>query len=338
VNTHNGNPVDLEALRAGWRAALDAADEALRATGGYLAPDEWHEERRRLTEELAQTTRLLQALARSEGVPLELAQPFLAHGVARQLLHLPVSVTSCVFNLDGVLVGSAALHSAAWTRTFGELIAAREEHARGIPMPHFDPTVDYLEHMHGRPRLEGVRNFLASRGIRLPEGSPDDPPGTETVHGLGNRKADELARLLNESGISAYEGSRHYLEVAHDAGVRCAVVSASSHTEAILARSGLAGLITERVDAETIAAEHLRGRPAPDRLLAACRKLGCEPSHAAVFETSTTGVAAGRAAGFRLVVAVDRSENAAHVHALREEGADVVVGALGDLLERPLAA
>jgi HAD superfamily hydrolase (TIGR01509 family) len=160
----------------------------------------------------------------------------------------------------------------------------------------------------------------------------------ETVHGLANRKSQVLGRLIDERGVRAFEGSRHYLEVAHDAGVSCAVVSASAHTDAILQRTGLAGLVDERVDAETIVAEHLRGRPAPDRLLAACRKLGVEPAHAAVFETSTAGVAAGRTAGFRLVVAVDRTEDAAHIYALRAEGADVVVPALGSLLERPRLA
>jgi beta-phosphoglucomutase-like phosphatase (HAD superfamily) len=331
--------VDIDGLRTGWRSALSAAETALHATDGYLTPEQWHAERRRLTEELASTTRLLQALARDEGFPSELALPFLAHGIARRLLRLPPAVTSCVFNLDGVLVGSAALHVEAWTRTFDELISRRaEELPGGLVVPHFDSHVDYPAHVHGRPRLEGVRTFLASRGIRLPEGSPSDAPGTETVHGLANRKSQVLGRLIDERGVRAFEGSRHYLEVAHDAGVSCAVVSASAHTDAILQRTGLAGLVDERVDAETIVAEHLRGRPAPDRLLAACRKLGVEPAHAAVFETSTAGVAAGRTAGFRLVVAVDRTEDAAHIYALRAEGADVVVPALGSLLERPRLA
>jgi beta-phosphoglucomutase-like phosphatase (HAD superfamily) len=332
--------IDLDRLRAGWRAALGAADRALDATAGYLTPEDWHARRRRLEEEFAPTTELLQALARDEAFPPELAQPFVPRGLARRLLHLPPSVTSCVFNLEGVLVGSVALHVAAWQRTFDEFLAGRVESTHRRFVAPFDPQSDYPA-LHGHPRLEGVRTFLASRGIRLPEGEPSDAPGTETVSGLANRKSQLLDLLLEGRGVTAFEGSRHYLELAHDAGVRCAVISASAHTEAILERAGLAHLVDERVDADTIVAEHLRGRPAPDRLLAACRKLGVEPAHAAAFETSTSGVAAARAAGFRVVVAVERTEDAAHLHALRVEGADVVVPALSELLEnhhRPLAA
>lgn len=334
---NEGPPVDLDGLRAAWRAALGAADRALGATSAYLPAADWQARRRRLEQEYQPTTALLQALARDEGVPPELAQPFLPRGVARRLLRLPPAIASCVFNLDGVLVGSAALHLAAWQRTFDELLAGRVEATHRRVVAPFDPAVDY-PHLHGRPRLEGVRTFLASRGVRLPEGTSADAPGTETVHGLANRKSDLLGELLERRGLTAFEGSRHYLELAHDAGVSCAVVSASAHTDAILERTGLVALVDEKVDAATIAAEHLRGRPAPDRLLAACRKLGVDPAHAAVFETSTAGVAAGRAAGFRLVVAVDRDENAAHVHALQLEGADVVVPALAELLEHERAA
>jgi len=328
-----GPPIDLDRLRADWRAALGAAEHALAATSAYLTPEDWHARRRRLEEELAPTTALLQALARDEDVPPALAQPFVPRGMARRLLRLPPAVTSCVFNLEGVLVGSVALHVAAWQRTFDEFLGERVESTHRRSLAPFDPQSDYPP-LHGNPRLVGVRTFLATRGIRLPEGSPADAPGTESVHGLANRKSEVLDNLLAGQGVAAFEGSRHYLELAHDAGVRCAVVSASAHTEEILERAGLANLVDARVDAETIIAEHLPGRPAPDRLLAACRKLGVEPAHAAVFETSTTGVAAGRAAGFRLVVAVERTEDAAHVHALRVEGADLVVPALAELLER----
>ncbi len=329
----NGVALDLDGLRAAWRSALGSADRALGATSHFLSPEEWHAERRRLEEEYGPTTMLLQALARDERVPPELAQPFVPRGLARRLLHLPPSVTLCVFNLEGVLVASVALHVAAWQRTFDEFLAARVESTHRRETGPFDPQADYPA-LHGRPRLEGVRSFLASRGVRLPEGEPSDPSSAETVHGLANRKHELLDELLEDGGVTAFEGSRHYLELAHDAGVRCAVVSASAHTEEILERAGLASLVDARVDADTIVAEHLRGRPAPDRLLAACRKLGVLPEHAAVFETTTAGVAAGRAAGFRLVVAVEHHEDAAHLHALRVEGADVIVPALGELLER----
>jgi HAD superfamily hydrolase (TIGR01509 family) len=328
-----GRSIDVDRLREAWRGALGAAGRALTATSGYLAPEDLRARRRALADEYAPTTDLLRVLARDEAFPVELAQPFLPPGVARRLLHLPPAVTSCVFNLEGVLVGSAALHLAAWQRTFDEFLAGRLEATHRRVVSPFDAQSDYPL-LHGRPRLDGVRAFLASRGIRLPEGSPRDAPGTETVHGLANRKHDLLDRLLEREGVAAYEGSRHYLELAHDAGVRCAVVSASAHTDEILERAGLFRLVDASVDAATIASERLRGRPAPDRLLAACRKLGVEPAHAALFETSTTGVAAGRAAGFRLVVAVERTEDAAHRHALEVEGADVVVPALGELLDR----
>ena len=331
-------PVDLNALRTRWRAALSAADAGVRAGERYLGGEALREHRAHLAEEYAPTVRLLRALAHDEGISLQLAQPFAPPGEARRLLDLPATVTACVFNLDGVLVGSAAMHAAAWARTFGELLSRWPSRA-GVPEPaHFDLRVDYPAYVHGRPRVEGVRTFLASRGIRLPEGSPADPPGAGTVHGLANRKSEVLAQLLEEHGIEAYDGAQRYLELAHDAGIRCGVVSASAHTEAILERTGLAKLVDERVDAAMIVAEHLRGRPAPDRLLAACRLLAVEPGRAALFETDTTGIAAGRAAGFRVVVGVDRSENAAHAGALRAEGADRVVSGLAELLERHRAA
>jgi HAD superfamily hydrolase (TIGR01509 family) len=326
--------IDLNVLRTRWRSALRAADKALQAAGHYLSGAELIEHRTRLTREYEPTVRLLRALAHDEGAALHYAQPFVPPGEARRLLGLPPGVTACVFNVDGVLVGSADVHAAAWTRTFQEFLAGRPELTEGQLAP-FDPFTDYQAHLHGRPRLEGVRTFLASRGIRLPEGSSNDPPGAETVHGLANRKNEAFGRLLEERGVAAYEGSQRYLELAQDAGIRCATVSASAHGETILERTGLDRLIDARVDAERIVAEHLAGRPAPDRLLAACRLLGVEASHAAVFEPGTAGIAAGRAAGFRVVIGIDRSEHASHAGALQAEGADLVVSGLADLIERP---
>jgi HAD superfamily hydrolase (TIGR01509 family) len=329
-------PIDLNVLRARWRAALRAADRALQSAGHYLGGSELATHRAHLTQEYEPTVRLLRELAHDEGASLHFAQPFVPPGEARRLLGLPPGVTACVFNVDGVLVGSAEVHAAAWATTFGEFLSGRGELTQGQLAP-FDTRTDYPEHLHGRPRLEGVRAFLASRGIRLPEGSPGDAPGEATVHGLANRKSEVFAHLLDERGVAAYAGSQRYLELAQDAGVRCATVSASAHSDTILERTGLDRLIDERVDAETIATEHLRGRPAPDRLLAGCRKLGVEPEHAAVFEPGTAGIAAGRAAGFRVVIGIDRSEQASHASALRAEGADVVVSGLAELIERPHA-
>jgi len=250
------------------------------------------------------------------------------------MLGLPGAVRACVFELDDVLVGSAGLHVEAWTRTFDELLSSRFDTVYGRQVAPFDPRLDYLSYVDGRPRLEGVRTFLASRGIRLPDGQANDPAGAQTVHGLASRKNEVLGLLLDQHGVRAFDGVRHYLELAHDGGITCAVVSASAHTGAILEQSGLADLVDAGVDAETIAAEHLRNRPAPDRLLAACHKLRVEPERAAVFETSEPGVAAGRAAGFELVVAVDPAGDPDRLHRLRHAGADLAVGGLADLLQR----
>jgi beta-phosphoglucomutase family hydrolase len=275
---------------------------------------------------------LLEEVARAERVPAEFSHLLVSRGNLKRLLGLPSVVTACVFNLDGVLIGSAALHAAAWAETFDEFILARIERTGGMFAP-FNPRIDYEEHMHGRPRLEGVRAFLASRGISLPEGEAKDPAGAETVRGLANRKKEALLRLIERHGVSAFEGSRRYLEIARAAGLGCAVVSASAHTDMILERAGLAQLIEQRVDGNTIVGERLRSKPAPDILLAACERLGVRPEQAAVVETSPAGVAAGRACGFALVIGVDAGGRA---EALREQGADLVVTGLAELLGRNL--
>ncbi|HET7568951.1 MAG TPA: HAD-IA family hydrolase [Gaiellaceae bacterium] len=325
---------ELDSLRSHWRTALLSADAALHAGGGFLTPAQSHDLRKHLQDEYAPTAALLRAFARDEGIPPELAEPFLPRVLARRLLRLPPEVAGCVFDLEDVLVGSAGLHLAAWQRTFSELLTPRLEATYRRFMPPFDPRTDYPQHLQGRTRLDGVRAFLAGRGIRLPEGSPGDPPGTETVHGIANRKHELFGRYFEERGAFAFEGSRHYLELARDAGVKSAVVSASAHTEEILEHAGLADLVDAVVDAEEIVARELQGRPQPDRLLAACRALRLEPARAAVFESSGPGVEAGRAAGFRLVVAIDPDEHPAHVRELRREGADVATPGLAALLLR----
>jgi beta-phosphoglucomutase-like phosphatase (HAD superfamily) len=328
--------VDLDVLRSRWRAALRAADAALRAAERYLQGPELAGHRARLSEEYNPTVRLLRELAHDEGASLHYAQPFVPPAEARRLLGLPPAVTACVFDIEDVLVGSASLHAEAWTRTFHDFLADVDAHAHGehpevLP---FDPRVDYPEHLHGRPRVEGVHAFLASRGIRLPDGRPDDAPGAPTVHGLANRKAEIMADLLDRRGVAAYAGSQRYLELAQDAGIRCATVSASAHSEAILEQTGLARLIDARIDADEVLGEGLRGRPAPDRLLAACGRLGVAPEHAAAFDAGDDGIKAGRAGGFLVVVAIDRSEEGAQRAALHAEGADRVVTGLADLIAR----
>lgn len=325
---------ELDSLRSEWRESLLAAREALRAEEGVLPAEELAPHERHLRDEYRTAAEELRQFALDEGLPTELAEPFLPRGLARRALGLPPTVHSCVFELDDVLVGSAGLHKEAWARTLNESLAARSDTSYGRLSPPFDPRTDYPEHIEGRPRLEGVREFLASRGIRLREGQPDDPPGAESVHGLANRKNEWLGLLLEQRGVDAFDGVRHYLELAHDAHLSCAVVSASAHTGEMLERSGLSELVDGSIDAETIAAEHLRNRPAPDRLLAACRKLGVEPQRAAAFETSAAGVAAARAAGFAWVVAVDPAGDPDRLRQLRLAGAHIAVRGLADLLRR----
>ena len=323
-------PVSLETVAASWWSALDAAETALEAASASLTARELRNFSARLASERASTAALLDEVARAEGVRAGFSHLLVSRPNLRRLLGLPSTVTTCVFNLDGVLIGSAALHAAAWIKTFDEFIWARVERTGGSFVP-FDPRTDYQSYMHGKPRHEGIRAFLTSRGISLPDGDPDDPPGTETVNGLANRKKEALLRQIDEQGVSAFEGSRRYLETARDAGLHCAVVSASANTGTILERAGLAPLIEQSVDGNTIVATKLRPKPAPDIPLAACRMLGVSPKEAAAFETSPAGVAAARAGGFGIVIGVEPGGRA---DPLRAKGADLVVTGLAELLER----
>ena len=251
---------------------------------------------------------------------------------SKRLLGLPADAVACVFNVDGVLVASAAIHAEAWREIFDEFMAKHIQQS-GAPFASFSIAVDYPRHIHGKARGAAIHSFLGSRGIALPDGSPDDSPDAETVNGLANRKNRALLRLLDEHGVRAFEGSRLYLELAHDAEMRCAVVSGSTNAEILLDRAHLGALIDTCVDGNAVRVEGLRRKPAPDMLLAACRRLEVEPERTVVFETTPDGVTAGRAGGFELVVAVDRDGEAP---ALRARGADLVVGDLGELLERQL--
>jgi beta-phosphoglucomutase-like phosphatase (HAD superfamily) len=326
-------PVDLDALSAHWRLAFNRAQDALRAAAASIAEPERRELARRLAGERAATAALLDSLARERRV--RLAHHLAAPRPSARMLGLSERVDACVFELEGVLTGSASLHAAAWAETFGELLLRRAERA-GERLGHFapfNPRTDYLAHFHGRPRIEGVRSFLASRGIRLSEGDPGDPPSTLSVHGLANRKNLALRRRLDAGGVEAYAGSRSYLAAARDAGLRCAIVSASANTKAILERAVLGGLVDVVVDGEAIVRERLRGWPAPDVLLAACDRLGVPPGRTAVFETFGAGIAAGHAGRFEQVVAVTRHGDADRLH---HEGASRVVADLAELLDPTL--
>jgi beta-phosphoglucomutase family hydrolase len=240
-------------------------------------------------------------------------------------------VTACLFDLDGVLTQTAKVHAAAWRQMFDDYLRRRAAGAGEAFVP-FDPLGDYDEYVDGKPRDDGVRSFLASRGIQLPEGHAEDPPGADTIHGLGNRKNEILLELIHAEGVPPYEGSVRYVEAVRAAGLRRAVVSSSTNCRDVLAAAGIADLFEEVVDGVVAEREHLRGKPAPDTFLAGARALGVEPAQAAVFEDALAGVAAGRAGGFGFVVGVNRVGQA---EALRAHGADVVVDDLADLLEAP---
>ncbi|GGM11398.1 beta-phosphoglucomutase family hydrolase [Micromonospora yangpuensis] len=245
------------------------------------------------------------------------------------MLGLPAHVTACLFDLDGVLTQTALVHNAAWKQTFDAFLRAHSA-ATGEPYRPFDPGPDYHRYVDGRPRADGVRSFLASRGIVLPDGGPDDPPEAETVYGLGNRKNIVLKERIRTDGVQAYPGSVRYLKETVAAGLRRAVVSASANCQEVVAAAGLAPLLEARVDGVVARAEGLRGKPHPDTFLAGAKLLGVAPAHAAVFEDALAGVAAGRAGGFGYVIGVDRGGQADE---LRAHGADIVVDDLADLLD-----
>jgi beta-phosphoglucomutase family hydrolase len=236
---------------------------------------------------------------------------------------LPDSIRACLFDMDGVLTETATVHAAAWKEMFDEFLARRGA------APPFDEVRDYDDHVDGKPRYDGVRSFLASRGIELPEGDPGDPPDAETVCGLGNRKNELVQKLIRERGVHAYEGSVRFVEEVRDAGLRTAVVSSSANTREVLDAAGIADLFEAVVDGHSLDERHLKGKPAPDTFLAAAQDLGVPAGQAAVFEDALAGVEAGRAGGFGHVVGVNRSNEA---DALRAHGADVVVDDLAELL------
>ena len=229
--------------------------------------------------------------------------------------------------MDGVLTRTAEVHAAAWKEMFDGFLRAYAARSRSPFVP-FDAVDDYDRYVDGRPREDGTRQFLRSRGIELPEGYPGDPPGTETVAGLSSRKNDLVLARIRSQGVKPYPGSVRFVEEARRAGLRTAVVSSSANTTLVLDTVGIRDLFDAQVDGLVARQRGLRGKPAPDTFLAAARELGGGPADAAVFEDALSGVAAGRAGGFALVVGVDRVGQA---DALREAGADVVVGDLAEL-------
>jgi len=247
------------------------------------------------------------------------------------VLGLPAETRACLFDLDGVLTQTAKVHAAAWKRMFDDFLRRRAGE-RGEDFVAFDAVADYEAYVDGKPRYDGVASFLASRGIRLPEGALADPPSAETVHGLGNRKNEIVQAIIREDGVEPYDGSVRYVRAVREAGLRTAVVSSSSNAREVLAAAGIASLFDAVIDGVDVEREHLHGKPAPDTFLAGARALGVEPAAAGVFEDALVGVQAGRAGNFAIVVGVDRLGQA---DALRAHGADVVVDDLDELLREP---
>ncbi|MFF9076996.1 beta-phosphoglucomutase family hydrolase [Streptomyces sp. NPDC014646] len=241
-------------------------------------------------------------------------------------LGLPDAIHACLFDLDGVITKTAAVHAAAWKQTFDAFLRQRD----GDSYRPFDDA-DYDEYVDGRPRADGVRTFLESRDIHLPEGDPGDPPDRQTVNGLGNRKNELLLELIRTRGVEAYDGTIRFIEAVRAAGIRTAVVSSSANCRDVLWSIGAEHLFDVRIDGIVAAERHLPGKPRPDTFLAAAHDLGVEPKAAAVFEDALAGMDAGRSGHFGYIVGVDRVGQA---DALRAHGADVVVRDLAELGER----
>jgi beta-phosphoglucomutase family hydrolase len=246
------------------------------------------------------------------------------------MLDLPKGITTCLFDLDGVLTQTARIHAQAWKTMFDDFLRDWADR-HGVSFEPFDRPTDYDEYVDGKPRLDGVHSFLQSRGIELPMGSASDPPDADTVHGLGTRKNDLVLELIQREGVLAYEGSVRFVEEVREAGLRRAVVSSSTNCRDVLIAAGIDQYFEARIDGTVAERDGLAGKPAPDTFLAAARLLAAKPAQAAVFEDALAGVEAGRAGKFGLVVGVDRTGQA---DALKARGADVVVRDLDELLVR----
>jgi len=240
------------------------------------------------------------------------------------VLGLPDGTRACLFDMDGVLTETATVHARAWKSMFDAYLRRREGER-------FQPFTqdDYDRYVDGKPRYDGVRSFLHSRGIELPQGTPDDPPRAKTVDGLGNRKNELVLQLIHDEGVHAYPGSIRYLGAVRDAGLRRAVVSSSANCADVLRAAGIEDYFEVRVDGHVVEDRGLKGKPAPDTFLHAAQELGVQAAQAAVFEDALSGVEAGRAGNFGCVVGVDRVGQA---EALSEHGGSVVVNDLADLL------
>jgi beta-phosphoglucomutase family hydrolase len=240
---------------------------------------------------------------------------------------LPSTIRACLFDLDGVLTRTAELHRQAWKLAFDEYLQVLEQRD-GLEFVPFTAH-DYERFVDGKPRLAGTRDFLASRGLQLPEGSPDDPPDRHTVWGLSNRKNDLVTELIATQGVHVYSGSVDYVRAARAHGLATCVVTSSANAAKVLSAAGIDDLFDARIDGVVAAERKLPGKPAPDTFQAGAAALGVDASAAAVFEDALAGVSAGRAGHFGCVIGVDRVGQGA---ALRAAGADLVVADLAELL------
>jgi beta-phosphoglucomutase family hydrolase len=234
-----------------------------------------------------------------------------------------------LLDLDGVITDTAGIHAACWKQMFDEYLQKRATQ-RGEAHRPFDPATDYRLHVDGKPRFDGVRDFLTSRGIQLPEGTPNDPPQAETVGGLGNRKNDLVNKIIEDAGVEPYAGSVKLIRQLRHHGFKIAVVTSSQNCAAVLRAAKLDAFFEVRVDGNTILAEHLAGKPAPDTFLMAAKLLGVVPSRAVVIEDALSGVEAGCNGNFGLVIGVARKDNAEE---LQQHGAHIVVNDLGELAD-----
>ena len=241
---------------------------------------------------------------------------------------IPKEIQACIFDLDGVITNTASVHAAAWTRMFDDVLRSRPE-APGEDLRPFEPD-DYRRYVDGKPRYDGVKSFLESRGISIPYGAPDDPPGSETICGLGNRKNEEFQRYLDENGVEVFPDTIAFIDGLHRRGIRTAVISASRNCQPVLRAAGVEDLFETRVDGVVAAELGLPGKPDPAVFLEAARRLGATPDRAAIVEDALAGVEAGRRGRFALVIGVDRT---GHGDDLCRAGADVVSTDLAQLLE-----
>ncbi len=241
---------------------------------------------------------------------------------------LPAGTSACLFDMDGVVTQTAVVHAAAWKEMFDTYLRqwAQQTGEKFVP---FDSSHDYDDYVDAKPRLDGTRSFLQSRGINLPEGSPDDKPGSPTIYGLSNEKNNLVLEKIQTDGVKVYDGTIRYIKAVRATGLRTAIVSSSANTVDVLNAARIAELFDARVDGIVADEQHLKGKPAPDTFLAAARDLGVSPAHAAVFEDAQSGVAAGHAGHFALVVGVDRVGQADE---LRKHGANIVVQDVAELL------